>query len=135
MEKVITTSCKIEYKHTFMVVDFGNKSNYEIILGFPFMPQLKMIQDWGYNYIYLRYAHATTCIYLKDHSYKNVVHPPVIDKVLIARLEDLVPSWLVNGHPLWLSEVINNGKEDNDVSSKDYILNPFLEHVFETHDW
>ena len=50
LEKVIVTSCGIEYKHTFVVVDFGKKPNYEIILGCPFMRQLKMIQDWGYNY-------------------------------------------------------------------------------------
>lgn len=53
LEKVVVTSCGIEYKHTFPMVDFGKKPNYEIILGRPFMRQLKMIQDWGYNYIYL----------------------------------------------------------------------------------
>ena len=37
LEKVITTSCGIEYEHTFAVVDFGKKPNYEIILGCPFM--------------------------------------------------------------------------------------------------
>ena len=45
LEKVIVTSCVIEYKHTFVVVNFGKKPNYEIILGCPFMQQLKMIQD------------------------------------------------------------------------------------------
>ena len=37
LEKVIITSCGIEYEHTFAVVDFGWKPNYEIILGCPFM--------------------------------------------------------------------------------------------------
>ena len=45
LEKVIVTSCGIEYKHTFTVVDFGKKPNYEIILGRPFMRQLKIFQD------------------------------------------------------------------------------------------
>ena len=54
LEKITVTSYGIEYEHTFAVVDFGKKPNYEIILGHPFMRQLKMIQDWGYNYIYLR---------------------------------------------------------------------------------
>ena len=45
LEKVIVTSCGVEYKHTFTVVDFGKKPNYEIILSCPFMRQLKMIQD------------------------------------------------------------------------------------------
>ena len=70
LEKVVVTSCGIEFEHTFAVVDFGKKPNYEIILGCPFMRQLKMIQDWGYNYIYLCHAHAMTCIDLKDHFYK-----------------------------------------------------------------
>ena len=45
LEKVTMTSCGIEYKHTFAVVNFGKKPNYEIILDCPFMRQLKMIQD------------------------------------------------------------------------------------------
>ena len=45
LEKVVVTSCRIEYENTFVVANFGKKNNYEIILGFPFMHQLKMIQD------------------------------------------------------------------------------------------
>ena len=45
LEKVIVTSCGIEYEHTFAMVDFGKNPNYEIILGCPFMQQLKIIQD------------------------------------------------------------------------------------------
>ena len=45
LEKVLVSSCNIEYEHTFVVVDFGTKPNYEIILGHPFMRQLKLIQD------------------------------------------------------------------------------------------
>ena len=47
LEEVVVTSCGIEYEHTFAVVDFGKEPNYEIILGRPFMRQMKMIQDWG----------------------------------------------------------------------------------------
>ena len=35
LEKVIITSCGIEYEHTFAVVNLGKKPNYEIILGHP----------------------------------------------------------------------------------------------------
>ena len=45
LEKLVASSCRIEYEHTFAVVDFGKKPNYKIILGCPFMCQLKMIQD------------------------------------------------------------------------------------------
>ena len=134
LEKVIVTSCKIEYKHTFVVVDFGKKPNYEIILGCPFMRQLKMIQDWGYNYIYLRHPNATTRIDLRDHSYKDVVNTPVRDMVSTIVHEDLVPSWLVNRRPLWLSEAVNKSGEENNASSLKYIPEPFLEHEFEPHN-
>ena len=53
VEGIVVTSCGVEYEHTFAVVDFGKSPNYDIILGQPFMQQLKMIQDWGFNYIYL----------------------------------------------------------------------------------
>ena len=53
LEKVVVTSCGIEYEHAFVVVDFGKEPKCEIILGRPFMRQMKMIQDWGYDFIYL----------------------------------------------------------------------------------
>ena len=43
LEKVVVTSCGIEYEHTFAMVNFGKKPNYEIILGRQFMRQTKMI--------------------------------------------------------------------------------------------
>ena len=51
LENITVTSCGIEYEHTFAIVDFGR--NYEVILGWPFMRQFRMVQDWGYNYLYL----------------------------------------------------------------------------------
>ena len=74
LKKVVVTSCGIEYEHTFVVVIFEEKPNYEIILGRPFMRQLKMIQDWDYNYIYLRHPNATARIDLCNHSYKDMVN-------------------------------------------------------------
>ena len=79
LEGVIVTSCGVEYEHTFAMVDFGTSPNYEIILGCSFMRQLKMIQDWGFNYIYLRQNEAITLINLLDHSYKDVARNPIED--------------------------------------------------------
>ena len=64
LEGVVVTSCGVEYEHTFAEVDFGKSPNYDIILGRPFMRQLKMIQDWGFNYIHLRQQEAISCINL-----------------------------------------------------------------------
>ena len=43
LEAITITSCGVEFEHTFAIVDFGKSSNYDIILGRPFMRQLKMI--------------------------------------------------------------------------------------------
>lgn len=111
LEKVVVSSCNIEYGHTFTMVDFGTKPNYEIILGRPFMRQLKMIQDWGYNYLYLRQPNATTRIDLKDHSFKDVQNTPVKD-FETSTMEDTTLSWLEKGKPLWLCRL------DKDVVRK-----------------
>ena len=81
LEKVVVTLCGIEYEHTFAVVDFGKEPNYEIILGRPFMCQMKMIQDQGYDFIYLCQPSVSTHISLKDHLYKDVNYTPVRDMV------------------------------------------------------
>ena len=87
LERVVVSSCNIEYEHTFAVVDFGKKPNYEIILGRPFMRQLKMIQDWGYNYLYLRHTNATTRIDMRYHSFRDVViNTPVRDYVSLLQV-------------------------------------------------
>ena len=99
------------------------------------MRQLKMIQDWGYNYIYLRHPNATTRIDLRDHSYKDVLNTPVRDMVSTIAPEESVPLWLVNGRPLWLSEAVNKGEEGSDASSSNYIPKPFLEEEFKPHGW
>ena len=124
LEKFILTSCGIEYKHTFAMVDFGKNPNYEIILGCPFIRQLKMIQYWGYNYIYPHHPNAATRFDLRGHSYKDVVNTPVRDMVSTIAHEDSVPSWLVNGCPLWSSEALNESEGGSDASSLNYILEP-----------
>ena len=88
LEKAAITSCGIEFVHTLAVVVFCKKPNYEIILGCSIMRQLKMIQDWGYNYIYLRHRNATTKIDLWDHSSKDMVNTPVMDMVSTIANED-----------------------------------------------
>ena len=77
LENVALTTCKIECTHSFSVVDFRKKANYELILGRPFMRQFSMVQDWGYDYIDLRHESAITRVNLKNHSYRDVTHMPM----------------------------------------------------------
>ena len=77
LEHVIVNSCGVEYEHTFAVVDFGQDPSYEVILGRPFMHQLMVIQDWAYNYLYLRHDDVITRVNLQDHSYRDVTKTPI----------------------------------------------------------
>ena len=79
LENVTVESCGIKYEHTFAIVDFGTDPNYEVILGRPFMRQLMIIQDWGYNYLYLRHDGVTTRVNLFTHEYRDVAKLPVAD--------------------------------------------------------
>ena len=94
-----------------------------------------MIQDWGYNYIYLHYLNATTRIDLRDHSHKDVVNMPVKDMVSTVAHEDSGPSWLVNGHALWFNAAINEIDGESDASSSNYISKQFSKQKFEPHGW
>ena len=77
LEDVIVKSCGIEYLHTFAIVNFGKGTSYEVILGRPFMRQFLMIQDWGYNYWYLRHDGVITRVNLRNHQYRDVTYSPI----------------------------------------------------------
>ncbi len=79
LEHVTVTSCGIAFEHTFAIVDFGRDPNYEIILGRPFMRQLLVIQDWGYNYLYLRHDGVTTRVNLSTHEFRDVAKLPIAE--------------------------------------------------------
>lgn len=59
------------------------------------MRQLKMIQDWGFNYIYLRQQEAITRINLTDHAYRDVGRTPVEDFDSATKTaKSSMPSWV-----------------------------------------
>ena len=60
------------------------------------MRQLKMIQDWGSNYVYLRQPKAITRINLIDHSYQDVAKMAVeeFEVISIGGDDSDVPSWV-----------------------------------------
>ena len=79
LEDTSISICDIEITHTFAIVDFGPKTNYEIILGRPFMRQMLVVQDWGYNSLYLRHKNAIVRVNLDDHTYRDVTKSPIED--------------------------------------------------------
>ena len=53
LEEIDVNICGIPFQHSFAVVDFAQDTNYDVILGRPFMRQMLVVQDWGYNRLYL----------------------------------------------------------------------------------
>ena len=76
-ERVIYTSCGMSFMHTFAIVDFGRDPNYKVTLGRPFMRQMLVVQDWGYNYLYLRHDGVTTRVNLSTHEFRDVAKLPI----------------------------------------------------------
>ncbi|MCO5577550.1 hypothetical protein L7F22_031381 [Adiantum nelumboides] len=141
LEQIIVTSCGIDYEHTFAVVDFGKTNNFDIILGRPFMRQLKMIQDWGYDQIYLRHKELVTKINMKDHSYRDVAKTPVQDYDSIVINGNGVP-WMQTKAHVWMCGASDNGdltREEcileRSLTDEAYIPEPFTEHLFEPFGW
>ena len=92
LEGVSITPCGIKFIHTFVVIDFRRKTAYDIILGRPFMRQIKMIQDWGSNHLYLRHSNAITKVSTIDHSYKDVCETPIREYDSITS-QSQAPAW------------------------------------------
>ena len=78
LERVIVTNYGIAFMHTFVVVDFGRDPNHEVILGQPFMRKMLLVQDWGYNYLYLCHDGVTIRVNLSNHKFRDVAKMPVV---------------------------------------------------------
>ena len=55
----------------FAIVNFGQDPSYEVILGRPFMRQLMILEDWGFDYLYLKHEDVTTHVNLKDRTHTD----------------------------------------------------------------
>src|SRR5271170_600170 len=99
-----------------------------------------MIQDWGFNYIYLRKQEAITRINLANHSYRDVARTPVENfESATTRAKSSVPSWIAPHKEIWMCGASEEGgsKGDLDISACDeaYIPEPFPEADLEPSGW
>ena len=140
LENVTVKLCGIEYVHTFAIVDFGSGANYEVILGRPFMRQFKMIQDWGYNYLYLRQESAITRVNLKNHSYRDVTYSPV-EEFDSASSEVSHSTLSYANAKLWICDASRRSVQTDgsawcrDVMDEAYLPIPFPEETLEPVEW
>ena len=139
LEDVTVTSCGIEYLHTFAIVDFGKGTSYEVILGRPFMRQFQMIQDWGYNYLYLRHDGVITRINLRNHQYRDVTYSPVEE--FDSASSEVSDQIYGRGKELWMCSTSCMGLKpeqvvhDRVITDEAYIPVPFSEHLIDPQEW
>lgn len=98
-----------------------------------------MIQDWGFNYIYLRYQVAITRINVTDHSYQDVAQIPMVEDFEYATLTTRFSkaSWMNSTAHLWMCGALDQEeKEENSKNNKNpYVLDPFLNEKFVPDAW
>ena len=116
LEDTSISICGIEIVHTFAVVDFGPEMNYEIILGRPFMHQMLVVQDWGYNRLYLRHKNAIVWVNLDDHTYRDVTKSPIEDMNTTSyELNKELSSTETQEEGAWLCEIYEHASMQENV--------------------
>ena len=99
-----------------------------------------MVQDWGYNYIYLRNKSAITRVNLKDHSHRDVTRMPM-EEFDSASLELSDSSNEDQKENLWMcgaskASMVTDGSEwCRDVMDEAYVPIPYPEEKFEPVEW
>ena len=90
--------------------------NYEIILGHPFMCQMLVVQDWGYNCLYLRHKNAIVRVNLDDHSYRDVTKSPIEDVDTTSyELSQELASEGTQEEGAWLCEVYEHASTQKNI--------------------
>ena len=70
-----------------------------------------MIQDWGFNNIYLQQKEAITRIHVKDHSYHDLAKIHVKDfDLATTKGKSTIPSWANVHTQLWMCGALVCGR-------------------------
>ena len=99
-----------------------------------------MVQDWGYNYLYLQNKTAITHVNLKNHSHRDVTRMPM-EEFDLASLEQSNSSHKDQQENLWMcgaskaSMVIDGLEWCRDVMDEAYVHVPYPEEKFEPVEW
>ena len=101
------------------------------------MRHLKLIQDLGFNYIYLQQNEAITRINLLYHSYRDVARTPIEDYELATLITiSSQHSWNKSSSQLWICGASEGEKEEDTKEAKDpYILEPLPNNKFILDAW
>ena len=122
---------------------FDQETNYEIILGRPFMCQLMVVQDWGFNCLYLRHDNCVVRFNLEDHSYRDVTKTPVEDfESMMDDQNCSDPNETTSEEGAWLCDLFNKASHLNKmmeanqyVEEQAYKPQPYLEMDIDEFSW
>ena len=100
-----------------------------------------MIQDWGYNYLYLRHDGVITQVNLRNHEYRDVTHSPV-EEFDSASSEDSLDA-IGKPNELWMCGTscrsieigIQESAEAKRVREQPYVPLLFPEHLIDPQEW
>ena len=143
LEDTSISICNMEITHNFAIVDFDLETNYEIILRRPFMRQTLVVQDWGYNCLYLRHHNAILQVNLDDHSYRDVTKSPIedMDTSSYEPIRDIT-SEETQEEGAWLCDVYEHASIKDDIMlakhlemDEAYMPQPPLTDRIEEHVW
>lgn len=103
------------------------------------MRQFQMIQDWGYNYLYLRHEGVITRVNLKNHEYRDVTYSPIeeFDSASSKERENSTGQ----GKELWICGASSRGFQserailDRVMIDEAYSPLPFPEHLIDPQEW
>ena len=99
-----------------------------------------MVQDWGYEYLYLRHETAITRVNLKNHSHRDVTYTPM-EEFDSASSENSDSTEEKDQENLWVcgasrKSVMTDGSEwCKDVMNEAYIPIPFQEEKLKPEEW
>ena len=98
-----------------------------------------MIQDWGYNYLYLCHEGVITRVNLRNHAYRDVTHSPVEE--FDSASSESTNQVFGKGKELWMcipSCVDMKPKDvvhDRVMTDEAYVPVPFPKHQIEPQEW
>ena len=88
------------------------------------MRQLMVLEDWGYDYLYLRHEDVTTRVNLKDHTFRDVTRTPVDE--FESASSDLTPrtsTATTSVQDAWICETPSQDLLEEDRKQTDYLIN------------
>ena len=98
-----------------------------------------MIQDWGYNYLYLQHDGVITRVNLQNNQYKDVTYS-CVEEFNSTSLEDSSQIY-GRGKELWMCSISCMGLKHEEVvhnrviMDEAYIPVPFPKHLIDPQEW